>query len=280
MTSLDSPLTVLTGVGPALDKKLARLDLRRVEDLLFLLPNRYEDRTSLIKIGSLRPGLRCLVSGEVLLAEVVYRGRRNLLVRISDGTGQLTLRFFHFSKQQQAQFQTGVIVSCFGDVRAGPVGLEMVHPEYRILKPDQNPVLSDALTPIYPTTEGVQQGRLRNLASQALGVAKSSPPAELLPEDIRRKYDMPALVDALLYLHQPPPDADLASIELRFLRLVGLAGAISLPSLAVMLRSLPGLVNARRNSRFVAEGGVYAFFLVSVFLLLSFVQTQIKFLAP
>ena len=213
MTSLDSPLTVLTGVGPALDKKLARLDLRRVEDLLFLLPNRYEDRTSLIKIGSLRPGLRCLVSGEVLLAEVVYRGRRNLLVRISDGTGQLTLRFFHFSKQQQAQFQTGVIVSCFGDVRAGPVGLEMVHPEYRILKPDQNPVLSDALTPIYPTTEGVQQGRLRNLASQALGVAKSSPPAELLPEDIRRKYDMPALVDALLYLHQPPPDADLASID-------------------------------------------------------------------
>jgi len=213
VTSLDSPLTVLTGVGPALDKKLARLDLRRVEDLLFLLPNRYEDRTSLIKIGSLRPGLRCLVSGEVLLAEVVYRGRRNLLVRISDGTGQLTLRFFHFSKQQQAQFQTGVIVSCFGDVRAGPVGLEMVHPEYRILKPDQNPVLSDALTPIYPTTEGVQQGRLRNLASQALGVAKSSPPAELLPEDIRRKYDMPALVDALLYLHQPPPDADLASID-------------------------------------------------------------------
>jgi len=213
VTSLDSPLTVLTGVGPALDKKLARLDLRRVEDLLFLLPNRYEDRTSLIKIGSLRPGLRCLVSGEVLLAEVVYRGRRNLLVRISDGTGQLTLRFFHFSKQQQAQFQTGVTVSCFGDVRAGPIGLEMVHPEYRILKPDQNPVLSDALTPIYPTTEGVQQGRLRNLASQALGVAKSSPPAELLPEDIRRKYDMPALVDALLYLHQPPPDADLASID-------------------------------------------------------------------
>ena len=211
--TLDSPITVLSGVGPALEEKLARLDLHRVGDLLFLLPRRYEDRTSLVKIGSLQVGNRCLVSGEVLLAEVVYRGRRNLLVRVGDGTGQLTLRFFHFSKQQQSQFQNGAELTCFGDVRAGPVGLEMVHPEYRILKPDQNPVLSDALTPIYPTTEGVQQGRLRNLAGQVLGIAKSSAPKELLPREIRNKYDMPALFDALLYLHRPPPDADLASID-------------------------------------------------------------------
>ncbi len=211
--TLESPVTVLSGVGPAIEEKLARLDLHRVGDLLFLLPNRYEDRTSLVKIGSLQAGNRCLVSGEVLLAEVVYRGRRNLLVRVGDGTGQLTLRFFHFSRQQQSQFRAGAELSCFGDVRAGPVGLEMVHPEYRILKPDQNPVLSDALTPIYPTTEGVQQGRLRNLAGQVLRIAKSSPPEELLPDEIRQKFDMPALFDALLYLHQPPPDADLASID-------------------------------------------------------------------
>jgi ATP-dependent DNA helicase RecG len=89
----------------------------------------------------------------------------------------------------------------------------MVHPEYRILKPGQNPVISDSLTPIYPATEGVQQGRLRNLAGQVLEIAKSSPPDELLPDEIRQQYDMPALFDALLYLHQPPPDADLASID-------------------------------------------------------------------
>jgi ATP-dependent DNA helicase RecG len=210
---LDSPLTALRGVGPALDQKLSRLALRRVEDLLFLLPNRYEDRTNLVRIGSLQPGQRCLVSGEVLLSEIAYRGRRNLLVRVGDGTGQMTLRFFHFSKQQQAQFGSGVSVSCFGDVRRGPTGPEMVHPEYRILKPGQNPVLSDSLTPIYPGTEGLQQGRLRNLVAQALALAKSSPPAEILPEEIRRRLDMPALFDALLYLHQPPPDADLASID-------------------------------------------------------------------
>jgi ATP-dependent DNA helicase RecG len=89
----------------------------------------------------------------------------------------------------------------------------MVHPEYRILKPGQHPVISDSLTPIYPTTEGVQQGRLRNLAGQVLEIAKSSPPDELLPDEIRQQYGMPALFDALLYLHQPPPDADLASID-------------------------------------------------------------------
>ena len=103
---LSSSLTVLRGVGPALAEKLKRLNLQRVEDLLFLLPLRYEDRTTLHKIGSLRPGMRGLVSGEVLLAETVYRGRRSLLVRIGDGSGQLTLRFFYFSRQQQSQFRT------------------------------------------------------------------------------------------------------------------------------------------------------------------------------
>ena len=92
----DSPLTSLTGVGPALAKKLEKLDLHRVDDLLFLLPLRYEDRTQLVKIGALEAGTRCLVSGEILLVETAFRGRRNLLVRISDGSGQLTLRFLRF----------------------------------------------------------------------------------------------------------------------------------------------------------------------------------------
>ena len=131
---LAAPLTVLNGVGPALAQKLERLNLHRVEDLLFLLPLRYEDRTQLVRIGSLQAGQRCLVSGEVLLAETVYRGRRNLLVRIGDGTGQLTLRFFHFSRQQVAQFRPGVRLTCFGEARKGASGLEMIHPEYRVLR--------------------------------------------------------------------------------------------------------------------------------------------------
>ena len=207
-----TPLTALKGVGPALAKKLEKLGLFVVEDLLFLLPHRYEDRTQLVRVGSLVAGIRCLVSGEVLLSEVAFRGRRNLLVRISDGSGQLTLRFFHFSRQQQAQFQPGVHVSCFGEVRRGTSGFEMIHPEYRILREAQGAAMSDSLTPIYPATEGVQQGRLRNLTEQALRAMQKRPPAELLPPEITRKLGMPSLADAIRYLHRPPPDADVEQL--------------------------------------------------------------------
>lgn len=211
--NLSSPLTALRGVGPALAKTLTRLQLHRIEDLLFLLPLRYEDRTTLYRIGAVRQGMRCLVAGEVMLAEVVFRGRRSLLVRLYDGSGQITLRFFHFSRQQQAQFQAGVTVSCYGDVRAGPLGAEMVHPEYRILGKGQHAETSDALTPVYPMTEGVQQGRLRNLVSQALVIMESQPPSELLPQALRSEMGLPTLHDALNYLHRPSPDVDLRSIE-------------------------------------------------------------------
>lgn len=210
---LGSPLTVLRGVGPALATTLKKLNLQRVEDLLFLLPLRYEDRTSLWKIASLRPGMRCLLSGEVLLAETVYRGRRSLLVRIADGSGQLTLRFFYFNRQQQAQFRQGAIVSCFGDVRMGPGGLEMVHPEYRIINAGEEVSVADALTPVYPMTEGIQQGRLRNLVDQALTLMANFPPVELLPEQVLEKFALPTLSEALLFLHKPPPEADLAVIS-------------------------------------------------------------------
>ena len=206
--TLRSPLTVLSGVGPALAEKLTRLGLHRVEDLLFLLPLRYEDRTQLVRLGSLAPGQRCLVTGEVLLSETVYRGRRSLLVRLGDGTGQLTLRFFYFSRSQAAQFQPGVRISCFGEARRGPAGLEMIHPEYRLLRPDDDPVRSDALTPYYPATEGVQQGRLRNLTDQALEHLDREAPEELLPPDILDDLELPTLVDAIRYLHRPPQDAD------------------------------------------------------------------------
>lgn len=204
----ESPLTSLKGVGPALARKLEKLNVFRVDDLLFLLPLRYEDRTQLVKIGALVVGSRCLITGEVLLAEIVYRGRRNLLIRISDGSGQLTLRFFHFSRAQQAQFQPGTHVTCFGEVRKGAGGFEMIHPEYRILRENQDAAINDSLTAIYPATEGLQQGRLRNLTDQALRQMADDPPRELLPAAVTKKLGMPSLAKAIAYLHRPPPDAD------------------------------------------------------------------------
>ena len=180
---------------------------------MFLLPLRYEDRTQLVRIGALVAGTRCLVSGEVLLSEVAFRGRRNLLIRISDGSGQLTLRFFHFSVSNRHSFSPGVHVSCFGEVRRGSTGFEMIHPEYRLLREGQDAAMNDSLTPIYPATEGVQQGRLRNLTDQALRAMHKAPPEELLPPSITQKLGMPSLANAIQYLHRPPPDADLAQLQ-------------------------------------------------------------------
>jgi len=208
----DSPLTTLKGVGPALAKKLEKLGLSRVGDLFFLLPLRYEDRTQLVRIGALQAGSRALVTGEVLLAETAYRGRRNLLVRISDGSGQLTLRFFHFSRQQQAQFRPGVHVTCFGEPRWSKTGFEIIHPEYRILRDGEDAATDDALTPVYPATEGVQQGRLRSLTDQALTLMDADPPQELLPPAITEKLGMPSLADAIRYLHRPPTDAKIKQL--------------------------------------------------------------------
>ena len=143
------------------------------------MPIRYEDRTEIQPLGALRPGSKVLVEGELELAEVVFRRRRSLLCRIADGTGSLTLRFFYFNNSQQKQLTRGVRVRCFGDVRAGPTGPEMVHPEYKVLSLDSDPP-DNVLTPVYPTTEGIHQQRLRQLTDQALVILENNPMTCLL----------------------------------------------------------------------------------------------------
>jgi ATP-dependent DNA helicase RecG len=204
-------LTSLRGVGPALAERLAKLNISQPTDLLFLLPQRYEDRTQLTPLGSLRPGQKTVVEGEVALAEVVYRGRRSLLVRIADGTGQITLRFFYFSRKQQQSFSRGQRLRCYGEVRSGPSGLEIIHPEYRKLAAGEEPRLEDRLTPVYPTTEGLQQFRLRGLIDQALALYLPTV-ADWLPEDSLAGLDLPGLPDAIEYLHRPPREADLTQL--------------------------------------------------------------------
>jgi ATP-dependent DNA helicase RecG len=206
-----SALTALRGVGPALAEKLERLNVQRPEDLLFLLPQRYEDRTRITALGALRPGQAAVIEAEVALTEVVYRRRRSLLCRIGDGTGQLTLRFFYFSRAQQNGLQRGARLRAYGTVRPGPGGLEMVHPEYRLLGSENPPALEDRLTPIYPSTEGLQQGRLRGLVQQAMD-GWLDRVDDWLPAQLLADAELPALGDALRYLHYPPKGADLAEL--------------------------------------------------------------------
>jgi ATP-dependent DNA helicase RecG len=207
-----APVSTLRGVGPSLAARLAEWGVETLQDLLFLLPLRYEDRTRLVSIGSLSPGDRAAVEGTVQLAEVAFRKRRTLLVRLSDGTGALTLRFFYFTAAQQAQLERGVRLRIFGEVRRGPVGLEIVHPEYRLANSTDAQRVEASLTPVYPATEGIQQGRLRMLTAQALEAVERSFVRDVLPPALLADLGLPSLAEALVYVHRPPPDADLEEL--------------------------------------------------------------------
>ncbi len=200
----------LHGVGDKLAAQLQKLGIERVEDLLFHLPLRYEDRTRITPIGAIQPGCPAQVEGEVLAADLVFGRRRSLMVKIGDATGLTTLRFFHFSRAQQQSFTRGRPLRCYGEVRPGRSGLEIFHPEYRFL--DQGPVpLSTSLTPVYPATEGLTQQRLRKLSDQALACL---PQLDL--NDLLADFELPgsewSLGEALSYLHRPPEDAQLDAL--------------------------------------------------------------------
>ena len=208
------PITVLKGVGPKVAARLARLDVHSIEDLLFHLPYRYEDRTRVTPMGALRPGQEAVVQGKIELTEIKFARRRILLSRLSDGTGFVTLRFFHFNARQQASLARGLTLRCFGEVRRGTLGLEMTHPEYEFIDTDKPLPIAQTLTPIYSTTEGLHQLSLRNLTEQALAKLQTGDLTltELIPSALLPFPHPPTLSDAIQFLHRPPPEVDLETL--------------------------------------------------------------------
>jgi ATP-dependent DNA helicase RecG len=209
------PVTAMRGVGAALAEKLQRIGVAQVQDLLFVLPLRYEDRTHVELIGALVPGTRVVVEGEVQLTEVTFRRRRQMLCRISDGSGFLTLRFFYFSAAQQTGLQRGTRIRCFGEIRRGPFGLEIVHPEYRRVAAEPAP-LEETLTPIYSTTEGLAQGRLRALIGQVLDDLDATAIRDWIPPHMLAPLGLPSLQEALGYVHRPPREAEIEVLAAGF----------------------------------------------------------------
>lgn len=211
MTSLATlELTTLKGVGPHLADKLKKLGLYSVQDMLFHLPLRYEDRTRISPIGSLEPGMRTQVIGSIDAVDVVFRGRRTLVLMLSDGTGWLALRFFHFSPSQRERLKRGVGLRCFGEVRPARDGLEMVHPEYEFVDIDQQHDSDEHLSPVYPATEGVRQGLLRKLMAEAYGYIDAV--TELVPQSVLDAHSLMPIGEALAYIHRPPPEADVRAL--------------------------------------------------------------------
>lgn len=207
----------LHGVGAHLAGKLEKLGIRTVQDMLFHLPLRYIDRTRITPIGALQPLSEVVLEGEVRAADIAYGKRRSLMCRVQDNTGAVTLRFFHFSKAQQQNLRPGARIRCYGEIRRGSSGLEMYHPEYRLLDHANPPALEKKLTPIYPATEGLTQQRLRALANQALARLTQHNLNELIPPELTealwQNRNALSLADALRYLHQPPAHAPLDQLS-------------------------------------------------------------------
>lgn len=206
------PLLQLHGVGKQVANHLARLNIFSIEDLLLHLPLRYQDRTCLQSIGGLLPGTEAVVEGIVSAVSHPFRGRTKLLCELKDTTGKLHLRFFHAQLFQKNGLKIGTRLRCYSEVRLGPKGLEMIHPEIQIITDKPLP-LETHLTPIYPATEGLSQYMLRKLTSNALIYLENQHPFyELLPTALLTAFALPSFKEALQFVHRPPRETNVTQL--------------------------------------------------------------------
>ncbi|EKO3686064.1 ATP-dependent DNA helicase RecG [Vibrio metschnikovii] len=206
------PLTSLSGVGAKVAEKLAKVGLSNVQDLLFHLPLRYEDRSRIYPMVKLHPGLWAAVQGKITATDTHFGRRKMLTVKISDGNGSLTLRFFNFTAAMKNSFAIGKVIYAFGEIKPGNHGLEIIHPDYQLYTQPQDAQPEEAtLTPVYPTTEGLRQSTLRSLTEQALALLDKAAVQELMPDGLYDKQI--SLAQALHILHRPPTDIDLSQFD-------------------------------------------------------------------
>ncbi len=199
-SSLITHHSSLSGLSRSTLDRLAKLGINSKFDLVLHLPLRYDDETRLYPINEAPPGQPVLVEGNVVECHIQYRPKRQLLCHIEDGSGVLTLRFFNFYTSQLKQLAAGARVRAFGEIRHGFFGPEMVHPRYRVVHGDMP--IARALTPVYPTTAGLAQDTLRRLIARALADCDLQ---DTLPQALLDRLGLPAFREAVLLLHNPPP---------------------------------------------------------------------------
>jgi ATP-dependent DNA helicase RecG len=215
MNRLQQPVAALAGIGAQTARRFEKLGIRIIQDLLFHLPVRYEDRTRLTPIGSLAAGMTALIAGKVEFADILPRGRKSLIVRIADDTGFISLKFFHYSANQVHAFAPGTQVICYGEARYGYAGLEMTHPDYRLVADTDNFSLETRLTPVYPLTEGLSQTVIRKAVKQVLALCEQDSRllTDWIPERLLHELRFPALHEALQTLHTPGEPAASAALQ-------------------------------------------------------------------
>lgn len=203
------PCNYLKNVGEKTLERLKKCGIFTIHDLLFHLPLRYQDKTCMTPIRQLTSGDYAVIQGHIIEVKIITGRKPTLLCHVQDDTGVIALRFFHFSKTQQQQFNTGGIVRCFGTVRFWQDRAEMIHPEYRYMQDGNLTPLEETLTPVYPSTDQLHQTVLRRLIAQALALLPNSHALpEFIPSTLLKKFKLPTLIEALHYIHHPPRTVD------------------------------------------------------------------------
>ena len=205
------PITELKGVAKKMAERLYKLGIKTVQDVLFHLPLRYEDRTQIYPISALSFGCYGTIEAEVQSTQIIQGRRRMLICNVRDDTGPMTLRFFNFSMAQRNGMQQGAMIRAYGEVRRGNHHAEIVHPEYKIIQAGDESNLTETLTPIYPTTEGLKQASWIKLTEQALLMLSQGGLQELIPANLQPNNL--TLPQALMLLHRPDKNVDPFALE-------------------------------------------------------------------
>ena len=201
----------LKGVGPKSASSLNNLGIFTIPDAVMHLPFRYEDRSFVTPIGDTAYQVPVLIEGEIMKSTVVLRGRRMLFTEIYDGTGKLTMRMFNFAMAQHKALEEGKMIRCYGNITPGPNGKQMIHPQYQIFEREQPIEIEDNLTPIYPTTSGLQQNKLKKIIETSIKFCEEN---NLLKEDPSKgSYSkFGNLLETLKFLHKPPVDTNITDL--------------------------------------------------------------------
>ena len=201
----------LKGVGPKSASLLNNLGIFTIPDAVMHLPFRYEDRSFITPIGEANYQAPVLIEGEIMKSSVVFRGRRMLFTEIYDGTGKLTMRMFNFAMAQHKALEEGKMIRCYGNITPGPNGKQMIHPQYQVFEKDVEIEIEENLTPIYPTTSGLQQNKLKKIIEDSLRFCEEH---NLLKENLNtgNYSEFGNLLETLKFLHKPPVNTDIEEL--------------------------------------------------------------------
>ena len=215
MANLSDPISILKGIGPAKAKLFANLNIYTLRDLICHFPRGYEDRTRLIPIEKLEPDVPACFRAMVMNTPRTAHIRKGLdltRVQVADHSGRLNLTFFN-NKYVSEQLQYGKEYIFYGAVSGDFVGYNMTNPVFEAL--DSQPVTTRRILPIYPLTAGLNNAAMLRAVRQALAIC--DPPAEIIPEEVRKVYGILGAERAYNAIHEP---SSMAEAELAKKRLI------------------------------------------------------------